>query len=297
FMKMTVTFALLQTTLATSHSILIPVLSTCVSLVTSVIFLTIVYRKQQILSKLDTLTPSERTPLEFVSVLKMSLPMGLKELIDRTDPFILNIILANIAKTSYDHGTILGYFNVIHTGGYMLTKWLFAIPTLITVYLSNIDLNSSEHDFNLNMEAKFHRLVNFIIAIVTVSLITTTLVAWVTPLTKMFFSGLLHIPAEQFYLLEYPFKIWTFSPIIYGLNTFSLGMLVKQKDTKILVISSLVQVIMLPGLPYLFSQVGMEGLLSGIVSLYLAQSAGTFLQYIYYFFKYVSFKTDSKKIA
>ncbi|CAH1780994.1 unnamed protein product [Owenia fusiformis] len=282
-LKIVVTFGLMQTDLASRNTILIPVISQYACILSSTVFLIGAYIKLDILGELPASIPTQ-PPLDYLRILRMILPMGAKELTERLEPFILYAILRHTARNDRDRNDVIGYLYVVHQTGFMLIRGLFATNPLVTIYLSNTKM--------FDYREKYHRLVIFTIATVTIVQAIIVSFAWIPQLTRFLFVDYLKVSDEKFNLVTYPFKLWTFSPIIYGLYMFSLGVVVHSKDTKILLVCSVVQLILSGLLPYLFSLIKMSGLISGTMSVFLINTSAAFILLVYNYIHGKIGKTD-----
>ncbi|CAH1800533.1 unnamed protein product [Owenia fusiformis] len=273
---------LVNTTLAKYYPIFIPTISVYISSICTLLLLGLAYKLVLFKELPDetSLLNSNRNPLTFMDIVKLTAPMGMKQIVEKYELTILKIILVHTANSEMERKHILAYLDVVQNAGYVLSRWLFGIPPLVSAYLGNNTKNITLY------KDRYDRLVVFIMIVVAFATLLKVLVCWVPMLTKTFLLGIFNIPDNEFGFISYPFKLWTFRPLLYGLYTFSVGVLTHKKDTKILIVCSFLEIVVISVVPLLLNLTVMDGLLSGMVSLYISQAVPTYIVYIYYYVKH-----------
>ncbi|CAH1775488.1 unnamed protein product [Owenia fusiformis] len=263
-------FCLMATPLITKRPILIFVISIYVAAF-AYLLLSFIGYKIYLINDL----PAESTiKLTYHQMIKVTLPLGLHELIERCETFILSFTVAQLTPSESMRSMALANIQVLHASFYLLRRTLTSIATMVPAYMAS-GMNSSLHfDYELVICTSMIAFVSFLISIS---------MCWITPITRVIFLYLVHISEENLIAVYYPFKLYTFWPIIQTFALFSFGILLHKKDTKMSIVSSACQVITLGSLPFALDHLGFDILLSSVIALFTAQSftAGILFSYLY----------------
>ncbi|CAH1779278.1 unnamed protein product, partial [Owenia fusiformis] len=217
--------------------ILIPVISAYVSALVYLLFSYIGY-KRFLINEL----PDESTKkLTYHNMIKVTLPLGLQELIERCETIILSFTVAQLTPSISMRSMALANIHVLHAAFYSLRRTLVSIATMVSAYLASGSNSSLHFDHELVICTSIIAIVSFLISIS---------ICWITPITRVIFLYLFHISEENFIGVYYPFKLFTFWPIVQTFALFSLGILLHKKDTKMSIVSSACQVIIMGCLPF-----------------------------------------------
>ncbi|CAH1779279.1 unnamed protein product, partial [Owenia fusiformis] len=253
-------FSLMATPLITRRPILIPVISAYVSALVYLLFSYIGYK----IFLINELPDESTKKLTYHNMIKVTLPLGLQELIERCETIILSFTVAQLTPSISMRSMALANIHVLHAAFYSLRRTLVSIATMVSAYLASGSNSSLHFDHELVICTSIIAIVSFLISIS---------ICWITPITRVIFLYLFHISEENFIAVYYPFKLYTFWPIIQTFALFSLGILLHKKDTKMSIVSSACQVIIMGCLPFALDHLGFNVLLSSVMALFTAQSS------------------------
>ncbi|CAH1775486.1 unnamed protein product, partial [Owenia fusiformis] len=267
-------FSLMATPLITRRPIMIPIISAYAAALVYLLLSFIGY-KMYLINDL----PAESTiKLTYHQMFKVTLPLGLQELIERCETNILSFTVAQLTPSGSTRSKALANVYILHSSFYSLRRILTSISTMVPAYLAS-GVNSSLHfDNELVISTS---MIAFVLFLISISM------CWITPITRVIFLYLFHISEENFIAVYYPFKLYTFWPIIQTFALFSFGVLLHKKDTKMSIVSSACQVIILGCLPLALDHLGFDILLSSVMALFTAQTTTAGILFSYLFFKYL----------
>ncbi|CAH1796495.1 unnamed protein product, partial [Owenia fusiformis] len=210
-------FSLMATPLITRRPILIPIISAYVSALVYLIFSFIGYK----IYLINELPVESTKTLTYHQMVKLTLPLGFQQLIEKSESFILSLVVAQLTPSESTRSMALANVHVLHASFYPLRRILVSIATMVSAYLASGSNSSLHFDHELVICTSIIAFVSFMISIS---------MCWITPITRVIFLYLFHISVDNFNEVYYPVKLYTFWPIIQTFALFSFGILLHKKD-------------------------------------------------------------------